>query len=296
MASAHSTSLDRPRLAALALVGATLATLFVACGDDADGVDGDGGGILSCAVDDRECDTLCDEGLGCVECLADTDCGASAPACAHGRCRECGSNADCGAGEACFPKDGTCEPACETDDDCDDGDERTCDLDPEGIGRCVECLSDEDCDGDDPRCDDVTGQCVDCTSNADCGAAEPACDLREGKCRECNVDADCRSGSVCRGDHKCHDFCESDLDCDDGQLCRTDDGDCVECLVDTDCGTAAPHCNEKEKCVECLVNDHCTDETQPFCHDDKECVQCRDDEDCGDPDFPKCKDRQCEAD
>jgi len=322
--SVLSSSVSRPstsaRWLAGALTGAVLAVAFAACGDDGgaleDGDDGSGP-LGGCVLDGAECRTACDEGLGCVECLGDSDCGASAPACSHGRCRECGANTDCAEGEACFPKDGTCEPACQDDGDCD-GDEEICDVD--GGGACVGCLSADDCgDSGRPVCDPVRARCVECGDDLDCGASNPVCDEHEGECRECNIDADCPSGSACKDDHKCHDFCESDLDCGgDKAICRTGDGNCVECLADLDCGAATPFCNEQEKCVECIgdadcpleapachddkvcvectTDAHCDDDAQPICKD-RECVQCDKDDDCNDPDFPKCnKDRrECEA-
>jgi hypothetical protein len=306
------------RLAALTLAGGALLIHFGACGDDGGALDGDsdGNGLGGCVLDDRECEVLCDDGLGCVECIVDADCGAAAPACAHGRCRECGVNTDCADGQACFPRDGKCETACRDDGDCD-GDQEICDVD--GGGRCVGCLADVDCrDEKRPVCDPVRARCVECAGDADCGAADPACDEHDGECRECNVDADCRSGSVCRGDHKCHDFCQSDVDCDDGKVCRTDDGDCVECLEDLQCGDALPFCSDRERCVECLRSEDCTaDAAETVCDDERRCVECTDDahcpdalpvckdrrcwecdkdDDCRDPEFPKCQDRECSPD
>src|SRR5262245_52467125 len=54
----------------------------------------------------------CDPSLGCVECLANGDCPATAPICVHGSCSQCGSNADCPASTpACWLFDRKCHPA-----------------------------------------------------------------------------------------------------------------------------------------------------------------------------------------
>src|SRR5689334_2410099 len=48
----------------------------------------------------------CDPSFGCVECVANGDCPASAPVCVHGGCSQCGSNADCPASTpACWTSD-----------------------------------------------------------------------------------------------------------------------------------------------------------------------------------------------
>src|SRR5262245_61438590 len=69
-----------------------------------------------CERNGADCPVLCDIGLGCVDCLTDSDCSAAEPACVAGECRECHSNSDCPTGQSCFPGSGECHDPCTNSD------------------------------------------------------------------------------------------------------------------------------------------------------------------------------------
>jgi peptidoglycan-associated lipoprotein len=102
-------------------------------------------------------------------------------------------------------------PACEGDQDCEDG--LVC-IDK----QCKACTSDVQCKSG--KCDD--GKCAagGCTSDAQCGAGESCID---GACKACTSDAQCGPGGKCMGGtckrpKKCvkDEECEDDEDCIDG--------------------------------------------------------------------------------
>jgi hypothetical protein len=83
---------------------------------------------------------VCDVGSGeCVECLANTDCGAAAPFCVLDKCSQCGVNADCKDPLVPICKDDHCV-VCGDDADCKDPAAPICKGDV-----CVQCNKDKDC-------------------------------------------------------------------------------------------------------------------------------------------------------
>lgn len=215
--------------------------LTASCGEDEDvGFSGSGGGggvVGGCAVNGAMCPVLCDEQLGCIDCITDADCGAAEPSCIAGECHECGDNNDCPMGESCFPKDHACEPSCQTSDDCP-GDAPICDP---ATGACVGCVGDADCAQPTPSCSPLTKQCVECASNADCGAATPICDIDGGKCEECLVDAHCPPSAQFCVDQECQD--NPTMTCAPG-LIDCDAAGCVDVSSDpSHCGGCGIDCN-----------------------------------------------------
>jgi hypothetical protein len=203
------------------------------------------GAAGACSVEGRACDPLlCDPGLGCVECTKDGDCGAVEPACVAGRCEQCGDNADCKTpGTACFPKDHTCQPACQSAASCN-GDAPICD---QATGACVGCKVPADCMPDAPICSELTKQCVECQKNGECGAAEPFCDLEAGKCRQCLLDGQCAAGMLCI-DHSCQKAPSSS--CGAGQKDCGPGVGCVDPSADPrHCGACNKSCQNEELCA-----------------------------------------------
>src|SRR5215471_12660290 len=99
-------------------------------------VSGPGAGSVLCGANGTNgCgNRKCDAALGCVDCLANTDCPASGPICVRGSCGQCGTNADCPASTpACWPSDHTCHPACTANSSCPK-DSQICDT---TSGACV---------------------------------------------------------------------------------------------------------------------------------------------------------------
>src|SRR5262245_60093325 len=119
--------------ASLALLATSV--LAVSCGGDEDGAGGPGGnGPGGCTINGNACQNGCSLDLGCVDCTSDADCGPGAPFCVLGHCEECHVSADCGTGQACFPEDHQCHPACADDGDCSEPNLSHCDT---MTGACV---------------------------------------------------------------------------------------------------------------------------------------------------------------
>jgi hypothetical protein len=262
-------------LGSFVLVAAPLFWLG-ACGNDSDEFP-IGPAPGSCQRGGESCPTLCDPGLGCVDCLTDDDCGAGQPFCVHGECTECSVNEDCGTGQSCFPENHDCQDACQDSGDCGGG-APICDP---MTGQCLGCVDATDCDNE-PICDPLTKQCVDCSTDEDCGVAQPFCDAN-GHCQECIFDGDCPAAEPLCIDHECHEAptaCTGNGDCGgDNPICDLDSGDCVGCLVNDDCPADAPVCDpDGNNCVECFLDEHCP-AALPVCNGD-ECVECNDNGDC----------------
>lgn len=239
----------------------------------------------------------CDTSLGCVECLADTDCAAAGrdPFCILGRCEACRTNADCGAAApVCYPADHRCRLSCVGDGAAScNGDAPICDA---TTGACVGCKTATDCPATAPICEPTTRQCVACTQSSNCPAARPKCDLSSFECVVCIVSSDCPAGQTCDGDGRCIVKCTGDGQCTnpDRPKCNVTTGGCVECLDATQCAKTptTPVCdtNRGGRCVQCVTNNQCGDGGAPFCKD-TECVQCRNENDC--PANNKCEKGAC---
>jgi hypothetical protein len=102
----------------------------ISVGDDAGVSPTDGGADIEVA-------------LRCVECLSESDCGASLPACADGTCVEC-----------------------DRDEQCEDKSASQCDV---RTHTCAPCNSLGQCQHlpDTPACDTEHGECVECTRHED---------------------------------------------------------------------------------------------------------------------------------
>jgi hypothetical protein len=127
----------------------------------------------------------CDTRLGlCVDCLIDTDCGATLPVCDDraGTCVECVFASDCtGARPVCDPVTSRCIE-CNSDVDCS-ATGRVCLVAEQ---RCVQCRNDADCSGveDDGLCLPGEQRCVECIDEDDCNDPErPFCSA-EGECED----------------------------------------------------------------------------------------------------------------
>ncbi|MFT3764888.1 MAG: DUF3344 domain-containing protein [Minicystis sp.] len=175
----------------------------------------------------------------CVECLASTDCPASAPACdpATNTCGGCTTDADCGnatSGKVCDDTTHMCIDGCHGTggNGCPSG--QTCTSTDTSIGQCVECASDADCGGpmSGKVCDDASHACVDgcrgmagngCPSGKICTSQ----DASIGMCVECTKDAECggpMSGKVCdTTTSACIDGCRGDKGngCKAGDVCTS---------------------------------------------------------------------------
>ncbi len=226
-----------------------------------------------------ECSPCLDTAAGMMSSDIDLGCAEGRPFCEEAlagepRCAECISDANCADDLRCSPL-GTCEPGCESDEDCADGvcdptsfscvpclnseegvsPDRGCEIDSPlcsgagGIGtagdRCVPCEDsgepvDLGCSAEQPVCDETpaTGSvCVECVENRDCSAEEPICNVGTNRCEGCVRDSDCIGAFVCSPDGACVTECESDGDCiaRDPSLPVCDIGDCVECVRDAEC-------------------------------------------------------------
>ena len=136
---------------------------------------------------------LCDPQLGCVDCLTNNDCGAALPVCFNGTCVECAVNTDCPNNQTCSPVDNQCQPMCQNNADCQNGNANICDP---NTGACVECINANDCSNG-QLCSG--GVCVDCITDADCGGGgNPYC--LAGQCVECIFSAQCNNQQCINGE------------------------------------------------------------------------------------------------
>jgi len=250
-------------------------------------------GLCACGADPA-CDpasvtkSLCRSGVGCVQCLASTDClrvlGAATPT------------------KACSAATYTCVQ-CTADAFCTDPANPACDT---TLSRCVPCLVSAQCKSPglpaclkDPGGDSTKNSCVECLANADCPATKPACDTTINRCVPCLVNAQCKSAA--------QPFCLKDAGGDNTKNV------CVECLANADCKGANPACDPvTNRCVPCLVDAQCKSAAQPFClknaggdNTKNVCVECLASTDCKaanpvcDPAINRCVpcllDAQCKA-
>ena len=262
-------------------------------------------GATDGAVAPSACDTQaaalcgarkCDVNLGCVQCVANTDCTGQDKFCVRGRCEACATHADCGvAAPVCSPVDNRCHVSCVGDGAAPcKGDTPICDT---ASGACVGCQTAATCPAGAPLCEPTTKTCVQCTVNSECPAAKPRCFLGDFTCVECSTSADCAGGKVCDPREKrCIATCANDTQCAaPTPKCNTTAASCVQCLATPDCAGVAnrPLCDTtKDRCVECISATDCNaDAGTPICDNDR-CVQCKDDKDCPGVD-PKCNNGTC---
>ena len=241
--------------------------------DGGSGVSADGGGSGS----SHDAGTKCTSGPGappmppgCVQCLSDSDCGASARHCLNGACVQCASAADCSGTStpACYPATHTCGASCVSDAGACTGFTPYCDM---TSGACVGCRSSADCPANARVCDSTAQQCVVCASNADCaGTSMPYCDTTSHTCATCGSNADCTNPAmpICRTitmgggfgmppttTRACQPGCTSNSQCTDGgaPVCSSM-GNCVRCAANSDCPSDAPVCDMvfNSGCYVCL--------------------------------------------
>jgi hypothetical protein len=201
---------------------------------------------------------VCDRTRGeCVACTLDTQCPATAPACATmgpraGQCVACTTDARCsGATPRCDPATNTCV-ACLAHADCPT---TAPECSPTHV--CGPCTADAACAGraGTPACNTSTGLCAQCTAtNASaCGGATPVCNAATNRCVQCTSDAQCS---------------------DPTPLCHLASNTCVACLTDAQCGGLTPVCDPlAHACRGCTADVECGGAT-PACAPSGACVQC----------------------
>ena len=207
------------------------------------------------------------EGIGCVECLKDSDCPAATPNCdlngGH-QCVGCFSNAQCHTGMICSD------------------------------GICITCPAGT-------HYKDATVGCVACLNNTHCATQGMVCTANMCvPCAEGTYYKDATAGCVsCTADSHCPEVCDTTQNMCTTCALKTPstphyndiDGTCVACTENTHCPNATPYCvptthtckvpetNEECQsvdptkpiydtptgtCVECHSNSHCTNE-KPIC-------------------------------
>ncbi len=152
----------------------------------------DGGGWRCSSSTPCASPLVCDGAPGaCVECRADTDCGAPTPACdtLTSRCVPCGASLGCSAPQSCVLATEACAKACSEDSQCPGS--------RHGCVRtvCSVCEGDNDCTG--RHCDFTIGACVACVLDTHCGGGQPRCEHSTGTCVRCLVNADCDGEDAC---------------------------------------------------------------------------------------------------
>ncbi|MCK5689025.1 hypothetical protein KAI87_07140 [Myxococcota bacterium] len=207
------------------------------------------GDIIATCEEDGDCGfgMTCQFGV-CVGCIDDLQCcedifNCDGARCVAGTCIvadippavDCLS-VDCPDGEKCDLTTGICQPTCESDDDCGEG--QTC---APVINQCKAefgCETGEDC---------ITGEC------------------------QLNLCIGCLDDSMCRDSESCSvgvcfpkldesiDYCEG-ITCGSGELCDSVDGSCYPadgtCDNDDHC-RGAQTCNMLSFCTGCSVEQDC---------------------------------------
>ncbi len=201
---------------------------------------------------------ICDGNCFVPECASDLDCPEVA-----GHRWICLNPNFC---DAVCDANGTCEPGCITNSECDDGDEFTTDI-CDGAGTCnasctnvscsAECDSDNDCDD---SMEETTDSCV------SPGSCDSYCD---NSCEsvECAADGDCDDSNSsttdsCIGAGTCSAYCENIVadaniscssagDCDDSNSLTTD--------VCVNAGTEDSDCTNEACTIECSADSACDD-------------------------------------
>lgn len=139
---------------------------------------------------------VCDPSLGCLDCVANTDCkDASKPVCVSGTCAQCSTQFECKQTEVCSQYDHTCGKACGADTDCKNGDAAYCDP---SLHFCAQCTVSSPCSslgGVPLSC--FNGRCVKCFSDAQCAGQTPLCDPGAGECVQCLAPSQCAADETC---------------------------------------------------------------------------------------------------
>lgn len=155
-------------------------------------------GFGEACTSDKQCKEfglLCDATLGCVECVAVTDCPTPSegePACTAGRCGAiipCDNSLDCPDDLVCDAAAGHCVE-CTGNADCTGG--AVC-----VQGSCItpECTDADDCDAGQVCVNNACETVTTCESTADC--TNQVCDTDAGQCVECLAPSDCDAGETC---------------------------------------------------------------------------------------------------
>jgi len=230
----------------------------------------------------------------CVECVDDTTCGGTKPACdtAKNSCVACTStnaSACSGTTPVCDPTQHLCVE-CTGDSDCKTPEKSFC-----SKNQCVGCTDGNACKARDlskPVCG-ASGACVACDTDKDCGGTTPFCGSQKScvPCKQAPQNSSCAGLSsatpVC-GDSGACVQCGKDMDCAGSPTTPfcSDAGACVSCgspLAPRTCAMLAPTkplCSTATgACVECLGNNDCPD-AKAVCSSSNTCGVCTADTDC----------------
>lgn len=282
--------------------------------------------ICGAGIDDPKCPdgSWCDTSSPLGECKPGcedyTDCPGSRPFCIEHRCMVCEDCPDpcndasavpserCPGGFFCDDVTHVCNPTCNSDAECGDGDvcctEDLCDQ-QRCVQRCEEegpfacppgwfcepgghcspgCLNDEACGRASLICE--ANECRDgCRSDEICRAGT-YCDLEQlicvaGECRQETEAEDCEAWEICNEQHQCQDRpCQADGDCFEGYYCNQAANLCaLGCRADADCPGDVAICSDAHQCVDGCVDDGSCDPGTICSPDTHRCAAgCRDDE------------------
>jgi len=155
-------------------------------------------------------------------------------------------------------------------------------------GKC-QCESDAECNDGDNCTDDA---CVDggCQNAAAVCAAGTFCDPADGACVACLVNADCNDNLFCTGVETCvARACQaSGNPCPAGKFCDEAVDACVDCTTNAQCPSDGTFCNGPEICSNgtCVsAGSPCTGTSSICLEESDTCVQCITDADCNDNKF-----------
>ena len=282
----------------------------------------EGYGGNNCSSPPPVCNPACENGGTCVEnnlCLCTQ--GWDGPICANSTfcnttldcpeapfcndtagcpfCNETASCPSCNKTEECPPPDTppTCEPACENEGTCLEGNACNC---PQGFDGPT-CSNSTQCP-EPPFCNETAG-CLDCPF---CNTTEgcPFCNETAG-CPFCNTTLDCPEAPFCNKTEECpfcnkteecpppdtpptcEPACENEGTCLPDNVCNCPQGfDGPTCSNSTQC-PEPPFCNETAGCIDCPF---CNETAGcPFCNETASCPFCNTTLDCPPPpEIPTC--------